>query len=164
MTEEQERQVAVREARSWVGTPYLLKAHVKGRNGGNDCGSFPMEVFIAAGKLRREDVARVMAEEFPYLAPDWFNFASEEKYLRVLLKLTAKILATRCYASVKILPGDIVVTKAFGVSKRFNHCGVVVAWPRIVHAVSPRTREVDASRDPMWCHQAIEVYSFWRTT
>ena len=144
--------IIVEEARSWIRTPYLLGARLKGC--GCDCCTFLIEVFVAVGLVKREEIDR----ELTLYSGDWFRHTTEERYLRTLLKFATKIMETRCYPSTIASPGSIVLTKAFGLSKRWNHGGIVTKWPKLIHAVGPEVCETDASRDPMWMFQEIGIY------
>ena len=147
MTQEEHRAAVVREARSWISTPYVLGARVKGA--GIDCASLIAEVLIAGGLADREDLG--------VYSHDWFHHSENERYMLRLLRHAAKTMEAVAYRSTQILPGNIVLTRAAR-SKVFNHGGIVTAWPKIVHAVSPAVEEIDASRDEMWTFQTIAVF------
>jgi cell wall-associated NlpC family hydrolase len=160
MTEQESRCVVTTEVNSWVGTPYLLKGGVKGA--GCDCGTLLIETFVAAGKVTREEITAAMFDAgVDFYSHDWFHHTSDQKYMRVLMRFASLVFKGRCFACVKARPGSIVLTKA-AQSERWNHGGVVLAWPKIVHAVQPRVAIVDASRDPMWAGKEIAIFDFWR--
>ena len=147
-----ERAELVVEAQSWIPTPYVRKGRIK--HVGCDCGSYPAEVFTSTGVL---DV-----KEIGHYAGDWFFHASDERYFRDVMKLAKLIAETRCFANVTIAqPGDIVLAKVIG-SERYNHAGIVIKWPRIIHCVkSTGVGEVDAHRDPMWEGKEIAIFNPW---
>ena len=66
-----QRHVIVREARSWVRTPYHAQADIKGA--GVDCGMLLVRVFVDSGLVPPFDPR-------PY-ADDWYLHRSEERYL-----------------------------------------------------------------------------------
>ncbi len=78
-----QRAAIVREARSWIGTPYHNCADVKGRNGGVDCGMLLVRVFVDTGLVAPFDPR-------PY-PPDWHLHRSEEKYLGFVFDRTREV-------------------------------------------------------------------------
>lgn len=142
-----QRTCLVEEARSWIGTPYRLRARVKGA--GCDCATFLAEVLIACGFADREELG--------VYAHDWFHHTSEERYLLQLVRHAPHTLDTVAYQTSDIQPGSIVLTHAAR-SKIYNHGGVVIAWPKIVHAIAPAVEEADAGRHPLWAYHAIAVF------
>jgi cell wall-associated NlpC family hydrolase len=147
------REAVVREARTWLGTPYNLGACVKGV--GVDCVQFVAEVYKAVGLVPCE-------EEVGIFMHDWFAHTHEELYLLRVLKYTKRIVETQAYRSVKALPGDLILTKA-AQSKVYNHAGIVLSWPTIIHAISPAVVEVNATTHPMWAFKKIVVLDPWQT-
>ena len=88
-----DRAAIVREARSWIGTPYRLGGRVKG--GGCDCATFIAEVLIACGLAERENLG--------VYSQDWFFHTSNERYLRGLLSLSAETAETVAHRSANVL-------------------------------------------------------------
>jgi cell wall-associated NlpC family hydrolase len=136
----------VTEALSWIGTPYRLNGQAKGA--GCDCATLLLCVFRACGVFDEQ----IVEQHFQ----DWYCHTKEERYLRWLLKHAAPILRDVAYKSTKIEPGNIVSTKAM--SDKYNHAGIVIAWPKIVHCVRPSVRECDATKDHMWAFHEISVF------
>lgn len=145
-----EREHVVAEARSWIGTPYHKKGRVKGA--GADCFTFIAEVMVSCGIFDRDDL--------PAYQDDWFFHQSEEVYLKLLYRHCAKTLEGISYASTQTLPGNIVVMKTTN-SKVFNHGGIVVAWPSIIHCIYDGVSETNISRDPMWAYHRIQIFDPW---
>jgi cell wall-associated NlpC family hydrolase len=156
------------EAKLWVGTPYHLGAVKRGV--GCDCCTFLVGVMVACGVLTWEEVDDIFVDIGYYipsnrpvraglrpLAHDWFANTDVERYLRAVLRCAREIVKTRCYASVQVKPGSIVLTKAVN-SKLWNHGGIVVAWPKIIHSVDPQVVITNASRDPMWAYRELAVF------
>jgi len=54
------------------------------------------------------------------------------------------------YASLAAQPGDIVLTHHQRSVRVYNHGGIVVKWPSIVHSVYPRVELADATKHWMW--------------
>ncbi len=138
MTEAEERQAIVKEALTWVGTPFFYGACVKGPKGGVDCGRFPAAVLKAAGVLPNLDLAKL-----PKLPAKWFLHCSKEmlgpmiaqyaKEYRVAHPGAPAQPAQAATLEAKVMPepGDIVAAK-YG--KDLAHCAIVVAWPKVVAA------------------------------
>jgi len=110
------REAVIAEAVTWLGTPYHHHGRIKGV--GADCAMFPVEVYAAAGILAQDpDIG-------PYPA-QWHLHHDEERYLAAVRLRAAEIDGPPS-------PGDFAVWK-FG--RCFSHGGIVIAWPRIIHAL-----------------------------
>jgi len=144
------REDVVREARSWVGTPYLLGARVKGA--GADCGTLLLGVYRACELIDDEDLG--------IYAGDWWVHATEEQYIFRVLRHARQVLEAVAYRTTDVRPGNIVLTRTRG-SKIYNHGAIVLAWPQIVHALPPVVAECDASRSPVWGFQRIVAFDPW---
>ena len=142
-----DRAAIVREARSWIGTPYRLGGRVKGA--GCDCATFIAEVLIACNLAEREGLG--------IYSHDWFAHTSNERYLMGLLRHTTKTVEAVAHRSAAAAPGDIILTR-LARSKVYNHGGIVTAWPKVIHAIAPQVEEIDASTHPLWNYRAIAVF------
>ena len=116
---ENERAAVVREALSWLGTPWRHQGRIKGA--GVDCGQLLLEVFSDAGVIPMFHVE-------PYVQ-DWHLHRDAERYLGQIERF-----GRRLPDGVRPLPGDVVLYK-FG--RCVSHGGIVVDWPTIVHAYNP---------------------------
>lgn len=125
--EQQQRAAVVAEARSWIGTPYHHRARVKGA--GVDCAQILVGVFSAPG------VALIPALTIPHYPPDWHLNRAAERYLGTILEMAREIPGDPA-------PGDVVL---FRFGRCFAHGGIVVEWPRIVHAWAPAHRVVEGN-------------------
>jgi cell wall-associated NlpC family hydrolase len=150
-TEQVARAQVVAEARSWVGTPYVLRGRVK--SAGADCFTFIAEVMIACGLFN--------SEELPVYNHDWWAHCSDEQYAFRLMRYATNIFEGVAYTSTEVLPGTILVQRMAG-SRVYNHGAIVTAWPLIVHCLSPCVEEVNASRDPTWSYQTVAAFDPWR--
>ena len=103
----------VKEAESWIGTPFHHAARVKGA--GVDCLMLLAEVYERAGVVDRIDP--------PFYVPDWHLHRDAERYLEGLVQYARPIEAP--------LPGDIAL---FRFGRTFSHGAIVTRWPRLVHA------------------------------
>lgn len=113
MTPEQ-RQAVVREAQTWVGTPYHHGADVKGH--GVDCAMFLARVYSAAGVV-------------PFIDPrpypvDWHLHHSEERYLETIAPYAQEIFTSP-------EPGDFLL---FRYGRTFSHSAIVIRSPAVIHA------------------------------
>src|SRR5581483_6420447 len=111
----EQRHAVVKEAESWIGTPFHHAARVKGRNGGVDCLMLLAEVYERAG------LTPPIAP--PFYVPDWHLHRDAERYLDGLLAYAAEIDAPE--------PGDIAL---FRFGRTFSHGAIVTQWPHVVHA------------------------------
>lgn len=116
------RSAIVAEARTWVGTPYMSNAMIKGRRGGVDCAMFPLAVYAEAGFVPKEFDPR------PY-SPQWHVHQNEEKYFKYVLQFAHEVDAPPIRQP---LPADFVMFKIGNVSA---HGAIVIDWPIIIHAV-----------------------------
>ena len=117
-----QRQAVVREARSWLGTPYRHCADIK--RGGVDCGMLLVRVFVDLG----------LAEPFdprPY-AVDFHLHNDGESYLGFVLDRAREVTAPQ--------RGDVVVWR---IGRVYSHGGIVTTWPYVVHAYAPAERVVE---------------------
>ena len=124
----QQREAVVREAMSWLRTPYHPRARIKGV--GVDCGQFPAAVYHAAGVIPAIPVGRY--------SPQWHMHQTEQRYLAEVLSYAREISCP--------LPGDFVL---YHVGKGWAHGAIITGWPTIIHAVTGQGVTLgDASRDP----------------
>ena len=109
------RQIVVDEALSWKGTPHRHEAMVKGC--GVDCARILIASYEAAGILKPGECRP------PHYSHD-FQLHQNPEYLNWIQKYCVKIDGDP-------LPGDIAV---FNFGRGPSHGGIVIDWPRIVHA------------------------------
>lgn len=107
------RKAIVDEAMTWLRTPYHHAAAVKGA--GVDCAQILIEVYSAVGLADKPDVG--------YYPSDWMLHRSEERYLGWVEKYCRQVQTPAM--------GDIVL---FKYGRCFAHSGIVVDYPRIIHA------------------------------
>ncbi len=132
MNEEQQRQMVVKEAQSWLRTPYHASGRVKGA--GVDCAMLLAEVYQAVGMVPRID-----PKEYPH---DWHLHRGQEQYMDYVLK----------YATLIREPAGAGDGVLFRFGRCFSHGGIIVKWPTIIHAFLDRPVQYeDASRDQRLC-------------
>jgi hypothetical protein len=137
--------------RSWIGTPYRFRAHVKGV--GSDCATWLSESLITAGIATRESLYGGLNINHP----DWWQSTTDDVYRRRLMRHARAVMEASCRLSTEILPGCVLLQHAAR-SRVSNHSGVVTAWPMIIHCLTDGVVEVDATRVPMWGGKAVAVY------
>ena len=109
-----QRAAVVAEALTWVGTPYHHYGRVKGV--GVDCATLLACVYENSGVSGPIDI--------PAYSPQWHINRVEEKYTDFIRQFADEI-------SGDPQPGDIVVWRFHNT---YSHGGIVVSWPKIVHA------------------------------
>lgn len=145
------RQEVVAEARSWIGTPYVIRGRIKGA--GCDCGSLLMSIAVNSGLMTDEELE-------VYSLDCWAHW-SDEKYLKRVMRYAERVMSGVAYRSTVVLPGSLVLVRVTG-SRHFNHGGFVTEWPKVVHGVNPEVEEADASSHWMWGYKEIEIFDFKR--
>lgn len=151
------RQRTVEEGYSFLHTPYEKNGRRKGPAGGVDCATFLFLTYMNAGLI---DATEGKIFEDPDIVPigqDWFANIPEEKYLRAMLKYTKRVVDGMSYPTLEAKPGNIVLTRTNN-SPRFNHAGLVVKWPKILHAVADGgVQEANASEHPMFGYRDVAI-------
>ena len=143
MSEAEERAEVVREALSWLGTPYHHQARVKGS--GVDCGQFLAAVFEAAGII-----PHVQPDDYPC---DWHLHRGEERYLGHVEQFAQRVEGRPPQ------PGDIVLHR---IGRCISHGAIVVEWPQIVHAyVGQGVILDDAERNQALAARQVGIWSMW---
>ena len=112
-SEAMERAAVVKEALSWLRTPHLHEARVKGA--GVDCGTLLLEVFERVGLIPHTEIS--------HLPHDWHMHQSEEIYLGHV--------ETWAHPVETPGPGDIAL---YRIGRCISHGAIVVQWPQIIHA------------------------------
>lgn len=122
------REAVVAEARTWIGTPYHHRAHVKGS--GVDCAWLMIEVFAACGVMEAFDPG--------HYSNDWHMHRHEEMYLANVLDRAEEIdygaTTARDADASQLLPGTILMWRW---GRTFSHGGIVTKWPYFIHSSFP---------------------------
>lgn len=111
--EKSKRDEVVKEALSWIGTPYHHRGSVKGI--GADCAMMPYMVY-----RKTVLIPEIEIENYPH---DWHLNREAERYLKYLTDHGTEVETP--------LPGDFVI---FQFGRCFSHGAVVINWPVVVHA------------------------------
>lgn len=144
------RNEAVRFARTWKGTPYITGGRVRGA--GVDCATLLAEYLLGIGA----------APEVPLFtyAQDWFLHTAQELYFAELSKYAACVWQGRCLGTPPAQPGDIALYRVAR-SKRFNHGGIVLDWPKALHAYDRGVSETRPGMHPLTARMEMALFSPW---
>jgi NlpC/P60 family len=142
-----QRAAVVKEACSWLGTPFHDLARCK--HAGVDCAQF------IAGAYENAGVARNLVIDF--YSPQWHLHRDSERYIDGLVANGAHEISE---ADAK--PGDIVLFKQ---GRTYSHGAIVVDWPHIIiHAVKIMRGVCfsDVTRDRFLTSRDRRFFSFWK--
>ena len=151
LIELERRKVFVVICQTWVGTPYHLRARIKGA--GADCSTWICESLIEAGLATHEQLYNGLN----IAKPDWWVHTTDEIYRRRVMRHAAFVMTAICSRSTNSLPGCILLQRAAR-SKIFNHAAVVVEWPLIIHGIQPVVQTANVTGDPMWSFKQVEIF------
>lgn len=114
---EPHRLAIIEEARTWLGTPFVNCADVKGRQGGVDCAMLLVRCYVDTGVLSPFDPR-------PY-PPQWHVHHDRERFLEwVVGKLGgAEVSRPR--------PGDVAV---YHWGRCFSHGAIVISDAQVIHS------------------------------
>lgn len=113
MNKKEKQAEAVKEALTWLETPYHHQGRIKGV--GVDCGTLICEVFEKVGLMDHLDPR-------PY-PQDWHLHQLGERYLEHVKSV--------CFEVDEPQPGDVVLYK---IGLCVSHGGIVIDWPLIIHS------------------------------
>ncbi|CAK0767738.1 Hydrolase [Gammaproteobacteria bacterium] len=139
MTEQEQRAAVIREAKTWLGTPYHLNAKVKGA--GVDCGTFLISSFHGAGLIPDVNLGTFFS--------DFHLHKTDEVYLRWILEFCRPVDVAE--------PGDIIL---YRYGRILAHGALVVDYPRIIHAPKEGVVYGDGD-DDILRKRAAGIFSFW---
>lgn len=144
MTEQEQREEIVTEARTWIGTKFHHRAAVKGA--GVDCAYLLHEVFVKVGVS-----PNVEMRDYP---PDWFMHRSEEWFVEDVIRHGLHEIPG------PPLRGDVVL---FQVGRAYGHGGIVVDWPMVIEAWPMRAAvaEISVLHDPYFNERPRRFFSAW---
>lgn len=140
--EQEQRYAVVREALTWLQTPYHHQGFVKGA--GVDCGFLLIKVFHHCGLIPWIDPR-------PY-SRDWHLHRSDEKYLGWVKLYTTPVIGRQPK------PGDLILYK-FG--RCISHGAIVIDYPMVIHSyVGQGVILADTMQEPL-ASRIAGVYSYW---
>lgn len=142
MTEQEARQLVVKEARSWLGTPFHLGARIKGPQGGIDCFTIMAESFHNCGLTP--------PWEAEFYHGDWWCHDTRNGYLRTILKYARQVPA----GCIDRRPANLVLARRLvGPTHEIAsdwHGGIITTWPMVVHAYGRGVTEDSAVLHPAY--------------
>lgn len=142
MTPESEQRAAVvKEAMTWIGTPYHHHGRIKGA--GVDCAMLLCEVFEACGLVQHVDAG--------FYAVDWHLHHSEEMFSDWLAKY-----AKPGTGLPKI--GDVMLFK-FG--RTFSHGSIYVGADTLIHSYIGRGVILSRTDEDPLAGRDAQHWSFW---
>lgn len=144
------RKAVVREALGWIGTPYLKGQELKGVYA--DCATFINGVMGNAGVFHDDELTKMV------YAYNGHNGQNDELYMIRLLRHAKELIGKNAGEVVIPLPGDIVAVKA---GKVYNHGGIVINWPTVIHAYDPEVAVVQANVHPIFTSCDKKFFSPW---
>ena len=116
MNSEAVRASLVKEAQSWLGTPFHHEACLKGS--GVDCGNLLKAVFSASGLPAPATL--------PHYPRDFMLHSSKEWFVEIVLQFASELPEGSSPE-----PADVIV---FRHGRTYSHGAIVIAWPEIIHA------------------------------
>ena len=153
------RQQVVAEALSWIGTPYIKNGRVKGV--GADCATILFCVYRNCGLVPREDEGIFNDPDIVPIGQDWWCNTNESKYLKRVLMYGKKVAECVGYPSIHAEPGNLVLTKARS-SRHYNHGGIIIKWPTIIHADAENGIELASTFSHcLWSYQEVAIFDPW---
>jgi len=131
----------VKEAKSWIGTPYHPCARQKGV--GIDCGMLLAEVYHNVGLA--PDIA------IKHYSPEAHMHQIEDGYTGLVQEYATRVERDP-------LPGDLILYR-FG--KRVGHAAIVIEWPLAVHALVEQGVVYEDLSQKSWTSRQVAIYSIW---
>lgn len=132
------RERVIKEAKTWLGTPYHHQAAIKGA--GVDCAQILVEVYAAVGVVDKIDVG-----DYPH---DWHLHRSEEKYLWWVEKYCSRIEEPSM--------GDIAL---FTFGRCVSHAAIIISWPdELIHSYIRQGVVLASAND---AELRGRIHSFW---
>lgn len=140
MTELEQRDIIVKEAMSWLGTPYHHMAMSKGV--GVDCAMILIGIYKNCGLI--DDI------KLPYYSSQWHLHRDEEKYLDTI----------KHYLKPTLNPkrGDVAL---FRFGRTVSHSAVVIDYPLVVHAYNRVGVILDDMNNGKLKDRLHGFYTYW---
>ena len=143
-----DRELIVKEAWEWVGTPY--RGWSRAKRWGCDCIGLVAGVFIKAGYISGEGAIASIPKSYSL---QHGQHEETTEYVDGILKFMDEI------KEHEALPGDVVMFKIVN-SKAFAHSGIVVKWPMVIHcAAQGGCRAADGLHTPLLAGAARRFFT-----
>ena len=140
MTENEQRDLVVKEALSWIGTPYHHQAMIKGV--GVDCAMILIGVYKNCGLIDKV--------ELPEYSTQWHLHRDEEKYLKTIREYLKPTQEPK--------KGDVALFK-FG--RTVSHSAIVIDYPTVVHAYNRVGVILDDMTNGKLKDRLYGFYTYW---
>lgn len=136
MTIAEQRAAVIASAKSWLRTPFIDNAMVKGC--GVACGPLLIAVYRSIG-------IQIQEPNWSLFPKDWHMHTQEERYYNMVAEYASPV--------EKPEPGDMVLFR-FNNQNRparpYCHGGIIIEWPQIIHAYWGKGVEyADVSKGPL---------------
>ena len=146
--EQAEREKVVREALTWLGTPYRICADVKGS--GVDCGMLLVRVFVDTG---------ICAPFDPRPYPEqWHLHQVAERYMGIVTHFAHEVEPP---PQRDLLPGDLIL---FKYGKVFSHGAIFIGGPKYMFIHCSRPLPCEATylySSPGFMRMEKKYFSVW---
>jgi cell wall-associated NlpC family hydrolase len=141
-----QRQAVIAEAMTWLRTPFMDNASIKGA--GVDCAHFVHECYRGAGIIDDLNI-----EQY---SPQHFLHRDEERFMSYVLRVSHEI------GIADIKPADLILYK-FG--RVFSHGAIAINWPdEIIHSHKEASGVVlSRAFDGNLSGRDFRAFSFWKT-
>lgn len=143
----------VKEARTWIGTPFLHQGRVKGESGGVDCVGLVIEVYKAVNLLDGDYDSGA------------YQMVTDGKQLQHELSEHGKLVWNEGdkFWKAKALPGDIAL---FQTAKLRQHVGIISTVHirdntfefGIIHAYNTKGKVVEHSLNGRWEKLMVQIW------
>lgn len=147
------REEAIAIARTYLGTKYVLGGRIKGA--GVDCATLLSGYLQECGFAKSEDF-----DGLPIYSHDWFCHTSNERYLLKLMRHAPKVLEAICRGTVDAKPGSLALFRCVR-SRVFNHGGIVIKWPMMLHATHEGVKESNVTQHFLTSHMEMCIFDPW---
>lgn len=140
----EQRARVIKEARTWIGTPFIDNACVK--NVGVDCANLLARVYADSGMI---DPVKM-----PQYSPQWFLHKDEERFLD-FVRLYGKEIPNE-----EAQMADVAVYK---IGRTYAHGAIVVDWPNSIIHAHKQSRIVLESRafdGDLW-NRDVKTFTLW---
>jgi cell wall-associated NlpC family hydrolase len=109
----EQREAIVREANTWIGTPYRGWSRFKGPGGGTDCGQYIYQAFRNCGLI----------PEVP-IPTDYSLQVAQHRASRAYVDFIDQFC--RPIEEAEVQPGDLVL---YQLGRAYAHGAIIVSWP-----------------------------------
>ena len=150
LTIDEQREAVIAETITWLRTPYVSGAQVKGA--GVDCATVLGLYLVEIGAAPPDLFTSVAGYRY-----DWFLHDPNERYLRGLMRFGFLAAQTLCRSDAAAQPGDLALFRVVN-STVFNHGAIVTEWPHGIHAGAEGVREVCLTTHRLTAFKPMEVF------